>query len=368
MGIILKNSTHYLAYRSHYKMNMEEQFMARCLYLANLGKYNVAPNPMVGAVIVHQNRIIGEGYHQKYGEAHAEPNAIKSVKEKDQHLIPNSTLFVNLEPCSHFGKTPPCAELIVRSKIKRVVIATLDPNPQVAGRGVKILEKAGIEVSVGILEKEALELNKRFFTFQLKKRPFITLKWAQTKDRFIDKKRSSYTEKPILISNPITQKLTHKMRAENMAIMVGKNTALLDNPTLTVRNWQGNSPIRLTFDKKDEIPTHFNLKNGEIKTFIFSEKNIAIPNVNSLKIANTFDLHSILKELYKQQIHSILIEGGSTLLHSFICKNLWDEMNIETSNHLIKKGIKAPKTPKKFKKTLEVKIEDNEWLHIENSF
>ncbi len=345
-------------------MNREEQFMARCLYLANLGKYEVAPNPMVGAVIVHKNRIIGEGYHQKYGQPHAEPNAIYSVKEKDKKYLSQSTLYVNLEPCSHYGKTPPCAHLIARHKIKRVVIATLDPNPKVAGKGVEILQKAGIEVCVGVLEKEALELNKRFFTFQMQKRPFITLKWAETKDGFMDKRRENHNEKPIFISNPITQKLTHKMRAENMAIMVGKNTALLDNPTLTVRYWRGKSPIRITFDKKGVIPNHFNLKNEQTKTFIFTQKPIDKPNLTSLKIDTTFNLPTVLKELYQQNIHSILVEGGSALLHSFLSENLWDEINIETSNQIISNGVKAPKTPKQAKKTIQLKIENNQWVHL----
>ncbi len=347
-------------------MTTEERFMARCLYLANLGKYRVAPNPMVGAVIVYNNKIIGEGYHQKYGEPHAEPNAINSVKESDKQFLSKSTLYVNLEPCSHYGKTPPCASLIVSKKIKRVVIATLDPNPKVAGRGVKILEEAGVKVSVGILEKEAKFLNRRFFTFQTKKRPFIILKWAQSIDGFIDKKRTSRKETPTLISNPITQKMTHKMRAENMGIMVGKNTILLDNPSLTVRNWRGQSPIRIAFDRKNEIPQSFKIKNKTVKSFIIGNRTYEkTENLVYLEIENTFQLTSVLEKLYKKNINSILVEGGSTLLQSFLSLNLWDEINVEITPKKLFDGVKSPTIPNNAKKTSHSTIENNLWLHFE---
>ena len=226
-------------------MVVEEKYMHRCLQLAQFGGGYVSPNPMVGAVLVINDEIIGEGYHRRFGEAHAEPNAINSVENKE--LLKQATLYVNLEPCSFYGKTPPCADLIVRSGIPRVVIGTLDPHPKVSGKGVKILEEAGIEVAVGVLKQECRELNKRFFIFQEQKRPYVLLKWAQTRDGFMDKLRSNATQTPLLISNNITKLLTHKMRSENQSILVSTNTVLLDNPSLTVRNWSGKNPIRNNF-------------------------------------------------------------------------------------------------------------------------
>ena len=221
-------------------MSEDIQFMHRCLQLAKLGGGNVAPNPMVGSVIVHQGRIIGEGYHKRYGEAHAEPNAISSVK--DRELLKESVLYVNLEPCSHFGKTPPCSNLIVSSGIPKVVIGTTDPNPKVSGRGIAILRAAGVEVTVGVLEDACRSLNKRFFVFQEEKRPFILLKWAQTRDGYMDHLRTIENPGPLQISNHITMQLTHKMRSENQSILVSTNTVVMDNPSLTVRNWPGKSP------------------------------------------------------------------------------------------------------------------------------
>ncbi len=349
-------------------MTTEERFMARCLYLANLGKYKVAPNPMVGALLVYNNRIIGEGYHQQYGKTHAEPNAIHSVKKTDRKWICQSTLYVNLEPCSHYGKTPPCAELIVQKKIKRVVVATLDPNPQVAGKGVEMLRKAGIEVSVGVLKQEAQQLNKRFFTFQTQKRPYIILKWAQSFDGFIDKKRQNSTQTPTLISNSITQKMTHKMRAENMSIMVGKNTVLLDNPSLTVRNWQGQSPIRIAIDTNNQIPTSFKIKDNHTKTLIVG--NITKKQSEKLqyiKVKNTSQLNVVLNKIFEQNIHSILVEGGFSLLQSFLSLGLWDEINIEIAPFNLFGGVKAPFIPTNVIKTLHTTIEQNLWLHFERA-
>jgi diaminohydroxyphosphoribosylaminopyrimidine deaminase/5-amino-6-(5-phosphoribosylamino)uracil reductase len=324
------------------KPMIELKYMQRCLQLAQIGGSHVAPNPMVGAVLVCNDKIIGEGYHRRYGDAHAEPNAISSVK--DSSLLEKSTLYVSLEPCSHFGKTPPCANLIVASKIPRVVIGTLDPNPKVSGRGVDILRKAGIEVIVGVMENECRELNKRFFIFQEQKRPYVLLKWAQTQDGFIDYKRIDLSEKPLLISNSITRQLTHKMRAENQAILVGANTVLLDNPSLTVRNWSGKSPIRIAIDRQGRIPENFNLKDGSIQTLIFTEKpQINQPNLEYIRIS--FDAHNlktILQKLYERNIHSVMIEGGATILNSFIAAGLWDEANIEISPITIKDGVRAP--------------------------
>ena len=323
-------------------MNNELKYISRCLQLAELGAGYVAPNPMVGAVLVCDDKIIGEGYHRHYGEAHAEPNAINSVKDKD--LLKQSTLYVNLEPCSHYGKTPPCADLIVSSGIPRVVIGTLDPNPKVAGRGVEILRKVGVEVVVGVLEAECRELNKRFFIFQEQKRPYVLLKWAQTQDGFMDRVRTTVTEPPLQISNSITRQLTHKMRSENQSILVGANTVLLDNPSLTVRNWSGKSPVRIGIDRQRRIPDDFNLLDGSISTIIFTEKD----EVNKLHVEfvkidfGTNSVKNILSEIYKRNIHSVLVEGGPTILNSFIESGLWDEANIEIAPLRIAEGMAAP--------------------------
>jgi len=323
-------------------MNNELKYISRCLQLAELGAGYVAPNPMVGAVLVCDDKIIGEGYHRHYGEAHAEPNAINSVKNTD--LLKQSTLYVNLEPCSHYGKTPPCADLIVSSGIPRVVIGTLDPNPKVAGRGVEILRKVGVEVVVGVLEAECRELNKRFFIFQEQKRPYVLLKWAQTQDGFMDRVRTTVTEPPLQISNSITRQLTHKMRSENQSILVGANTVLLDNPSLTVRNWSGKSPIRIGIDRQRRIPDDFHLLDGSIPTLIFTEKDeVDKLHVEFVKIDfGTNSVETILNEIYKRNIHSVLVEGGPTILNSFIESGLWDEANIEIAPLRIVEGMAAP--------------------------
>ncbi|HET7733449.1 MAG TPA: bifunctional diaminohydroxyphosphoribosylaminopyrimidine deaminase/5-amino-6-(5-phosphoribosylamino)uracil reductase RibD [Paludibacter sp.] len=324
-------------------MNYELKYMLRCLQLARQGGGYTAPNPMVGAVLVCDDVIIGEGYHHRFGEPHAEPNAINSVIDKD--LLKLSTLYVNLEPCSHYGKTPPCANLIVSSEIPRVVIGTLDPNPKVAGSGVEILRNAGIEVTVGVLEEECRKLNKRFFIFQEQKRPYVLLKWAQTRDGFIDRKRTDISEPPLLISNNITKQLTHKMRSENQAILVGANTVLLDNPSLTVRNWTGKSPVRVAIDRLGRIPEDFNIKDGSIPTLIFTEKpQPDRKNVEYIQIEfNAENLKTILQKIYERSIHSVLVEGGATILNSFIDAGLWDEANVEISPVCITDGVAAPK-------------------------
>jgi diaminohydroxyphosphoribosylaminopyrimidine deaminase/5-amino-6-(5-phosphoribosylamino)uracil reductase len=323
-------------------MNIDQDYMQRCLQLAAIGSGFVAPNPMVGAVLVVGDKIIGEGYHKKFGHPHAEPNAIKAVKNREE--LKQATLYVNLEPCSHYGKTPPCAHLIVKCGIPRVVIGTLDPNPKVSGRGVQILRDAGIEVTVGVLEEECNELNKRFFIFQKKHRPYILLKWAQTSDGFIDIVRQSSAETPLLISNEITRQLTHKMRAENQAIMVSTNTVILDNPSLTVRYWSGKNPIRIALDRLGRIPTNSQLLNGEQPTIIFTEQTQQnIDNLRYLKI--NFDqncLDAVLKLLFENLIHSVMVEGGSKLLNSFIEKGYWDEAHVEVSPQETGQGISAP--------------------------
>ena len=318
------------------------KYMHRCLQLAQYGVSYVAPNPMVGAVVVCNDVIIGEGYHRHYGQAHAEPNAIHSVKNPE--LLKQSTLYVSLEPCSHYGKTPPCADLIVSCGIPRVVIGTLDPNPKVSGRGVEILRKAGIEVKVGVLADECRELNKRFFIFQEQKRPYVLLKWAQTKDGFMDRKRTDRTESPLIISNNITKQLTHKMRAENQAILVGANTVLLDNPSLTVRNWSGKSPVRIAIDRQGRIPVDFNLLDGSIRTIIFTEiDQVDQQNIEFVKVDfSTNCIPAVLQKVYERNINSVLVEGGASILNSFIEAGLWDEANIEISNQSITDGVPAP--------------------------
>jgi diaminohydroxyphosphoribosylaminopyrimidine deaminase / 5-amino-6-(5-phosphoribosylamino)uracil reductase len=319
-----------------------KRYMARCLQLAEIAGGRVAPNPMVGAVLVVDSEIIGEGYHRHFGEDHAEPNAIRSVK--DPELLKRATMYVSLEPCSYYGKTPPCADLIVSSGIPRVVIGTLDPNPKVSGRGVEILRKAGVEVMVGVLEDECREVNKRFFIFQEQKRPYVLLKWAQTQNGFIDRKRTDSNETPLIISNNITRQLTHKMRSENQSILVGANTVLLDNPSLTVRNWSGKSPVRIAIDRQGRIPDDYKLMDGNIPTLIFTEKEQANkPHVEFVKITfNTDCLKTILHKIYERNIHSVLVEGGASILNSFIEAGLWDEANIEVSPQRITDGVAAP--------------------------
>ncbi len=339
--------------------------MARCLYLAKLGMKSVAPNPMVGAVIVHENRIIGEGWHRRYGEAHAEPNAIHSVE--NQELLSESTLYVNLEPCSHFGKTPPCADLIVSKKIKRVVIGCLDPNPKVSGRGVNLLREAGVVVEVGVLETESKELNKRFIVFQEKKRPFILLKWAQTADGFIDNIREDNSAQALKISNNITRQLTHKMRTENMGIMVGTNTVLLDNPSLTVRYWEGKQPVRVVIDRNNLIPESFKIKDGEVKTLIFTDEEADAKSNLEFIVMNkqTANLPFILSELHKRSIHSVLVEGGAMLLRSFLQAGLWDEANVEISTQTLENGVYAPVIQENYCMSKRI-IDNHLWKHYVN--
>lgn len=316
--------------------------MHRCLQLAKLGEGNVAPNPMVGAILVYENRIIGEGYHQQYGQAHAEVNCINSVHEADQSYIEKSTLYVSLEPCAHYGKTPPCADLIILKNIAQVVIGCRDSYEEVNGRGIEKLLKAGVEVIAGILEKEALDLNKRFFTFYTKMRPYIILKWAQSKNGLIAK--ADYTA--VKISDHLTDRLVHKWRSEEAAIMIGTNTALYDNPSLTNRLWMaGNNPVRLVIDKHLRLPETLHLFDGSVKTVVFNFfKQEKHNNVLFYKLSSQENIISaVLKALYELKIQSVLIEGGAVLLQSFIDADCWDEARIITNETLmIDKGIKAP--------------------------
>lgn len=264
-------------------MVVEEKYMARCIELARGGEGNTAPNPMVGAVIVHKGKIIGEGFHRKCGEAHAEVNAVASVW--DEALLRDSTIYVSLEPCSHYGKTPPCAELIIRKGIPRVVVGTLDPFPEVSGRGVRMLREAGIEVVTGVLEEEARALNPAFMTFQIRKRPYVYLKWAQSADGFMDIRREDASVPSVLLSSAETLRRVHRLRSEVAAIMVGTRTALLDNPSLTVRHWAGRSPVRVVLDRTLKLPVGSHLLDGAVPTLVFTAVEVeSRPNVEYVQI------------------------------------------------------------------------------------
>ena len=283
-------------------MNIDEKFMRRCIQLAKNGRQNAKPNPMVGAVIVHNGRIIGEGYHVRCGQAHAEVNAFASVKAEDEALLPESTIYVSLEPCSHYGKTPPCADLIINKGVRRVVVGCIDEFTEVQGRGIKKIREAGIEVEVGVLEEECKALNRRFFTFHREKRPYITLKWAQTANGFIDDHH-----KPLKISTEFTKMLSHKLRAEEDAILVGRITDEREHPQLNVREWYGQDPKRLVIDRTHPL------------------------NIDSL---------------YAQNIQSLIVEGGAETLRTFLIQGLWDEIRVETNTALtVTDGTRAPIIP-----------------------
>jgi diaminohydroxyphosphoribosylaminopyrimidine deaminase/5-amino-6-(5-phosphoribosylamino)uracil reductase len=307
--------------------------MQRCIDLAKCGAGSVAPNPMVGAVLVHQDRIIGEGFHQVYGGPHAEVNCIRSVKDADRKFIPFSTLYVSLEPCAHFGKTPPCANLILSEKIPNVIIGSKDPFEQVNGKGIDILKNGGVNVLQGILEKDCDELNKRFFLFHRKNRPYIILKWAQTADLKI----SSGTAERLIISNKFTDRLVHKWRSEESGIMVGTNTAENDNPLLTNRWWTGNSPVRIVFDRNLKLSKSLNLFDGSTRTIVFycnGEIDKSIP-VEYFQFRNERDLlPQLLQSLYDLKILSVIIEGGASLINSFISAGIWDEARVITNTNL----------------------------------
>lgn len=319
--------------------NIDYPIMHRCIQLARLGAGEVAPNPMVGAVLVYKEVIIGEGYHQKYGEAHAEVNCINSVPEEKKHLISQSTLYVSLEPCSHFGKTPPCTDLIIAQKIPKVVIGCVDPFAAVAGKGIDRLRNAGVEVITGVCEEECKNLNKRFFTFHQKKRPYLILKWAQSADGFI----ALPGPKPVKISNIYTDRLVHRWRSEEAGIMVGINTALTDNPALTNRLWTGKSPVRMVIDKNLKLPVDFKLYNNEAPTFIFnSVKTDKQLNTEWIKIPSPDFLQEVMNTLYEKNILSVIVEGGAALIQSFIEKDLWDEARVITSEKALGNGLRAP--------------------------
>jgi diaminohydroxyphosphoribosylaminopyrimidine deaminase/5-amino-6-(5-phosphoribosylamino)uracil reductase len=319
---------------------MDERFMHRALFLAKLGLGKVAPNPLVGCVIVHDNIIIGEGYHQFYGGPHAEVNALKQVENPD--ILKKATVYVTLEPCSHFGKTPPCSDLLIKSGVKNVVIGTRDSNPLVSGKGIDKLKKAGIEVIENVLENECRKINRRFFTFHEKSRPYVILKWAQTSDGYLDKQRSSNEIGINWITEPETKSLVHKWRSEEQAILVGRNTIMNDNPSLTVRDFSGKNPIRIVIDSQLAISNMKNVFSDDAETLVFNRiKNEKIGNTEWIKIQET-NTDLILKELYKRGIQSVLVEGGSRTLQYFIIDNVWDEARVIVGNSQFGGGVKAP--------------------------
>jgi diaminohydroxyphosphoribosylaminopyrimidine deaminase/5-amino-6-(5-phosphoribosylamino)uracil reductase len=323
-------------------VNTHEIYIKRCIELAKNGLGTTYPNPLVGSVIVYNGKIIGEGWHKKSGEPHAEVNAINSVKDKS--LLPKSTIYVSLEPCSHFGKTPPCCDLIIKHKIPNVVIGTVDPNEKVAGNGIKRLLGNGANVTVGILENECSELNKRFFTFHNKKRPYIILKWAESADGFIAPLHRDKKE-PVWLTNQYSRQLVHKWRSEEQAILVGTKTVLEDNPKLDVRDWKGNNPVRIIIDKIGKINDFFYIKDKKTRTIIITEQE-NIQSVENCIYENTI-FESRLSEkicevLVKHNIQSVIIEGGTTTLETFINDGLWDEARVFKSKIQLNEGVKAP--------------------------
>ncbi|MFT5858660.1 MAG: diaminohydroxyphosphoribosylaminopyrimidine deaminase [Flavobacteriaceae bacterium] len=320
-------------------MSTDEKYMARCLQLASLGKGLVSPNPLVGAVIVFKGSIIGEGYHQSYGGPHAEVNAINSVKDKS--VLDQSTIYVSLEPCAHHGKTPPCADLLVEHKLKRVVIGCTDTFSEVSGRGIKRLQQAGIAIELDVLVDECREMNNAFFTFHEKKRPFVLLKWAETKNRLIDS-NSGIDGEVSWISAPEMQVRVHTWRNDFQAILVGKNTILKDNPALTVRAVEGLNPIRIILDSQLELPESVRAKNSEAPTIVLNLiEDKKDTSTEYIKIER-MSVSVILEALYQKNIQSILVEGGSAALQSFIDSNLWDEARVLVGNSSFESGTKAP--------------------------
>ena len=323
-------------------MNNHEDYIARCIELAKNGFGTTYPNPMVGSVIVYNGEIIGEGWHQKAGEPHAEVNAIRSVK--DPSLLDKATIYVSLEPCSHFGKTPPCCDLIIKNKIPNVVIGTVDSNIKVAGNGIKRLQEAGANVIVGVLEKECYELNQRFFTFHEKKRPYIILKWAETQDGFIAPLQKE-EQKPVWITNLNSRQLVHKWRTEEQAILVGTQTVIDDNPQLNARDWEGNNPIRVVIDQNHRIPKTAHVFDNQTKTIVFSNKKSTPSLKNTILEVIDFQQNiaqQIVDKLFQHQIQSVIIEGGAQTLQTFIDANLWDEARVFIGNCTFEKGVKAP--------------------------
>lgn len=346
-------------------MTEDENYMGRALQLAQYGIGAVSPNPLVGCVIVHNDKIIGEGWHRKFGEAHAEVNAVASVENHD--LFQEATAYVTLEPCSHFGKTPPCSDLLIDKGFKKVVVGCQDPNPKVAGKGIQKLIDAGIEVVTGVLEKECISINRRFFTSISEKRPYIILKWAQTSDGYIA--REDFSSK--WISNPLSRQIVHKMRAEEDAILIGKNTALYDNPKLDVRDWIGKDPLRIIVDRNLKLPRNLNVfKDGKPTIYYNTLEEKKSGETIFVKLYGYDFLKQLFEDLHQKGIQSVLVEGGATILNEVIRQGLWDEAFVFTGSQKFGQGISAPLIEgniisSKFVGDNELKYHkniDNQWL------
>ena len=325
-------------------MDMDSAYIHRCLHLAGLGSGYVAPNPMVGAVLVHDNRIIGEGFHEVFGGPHAEVNCLLSVKGEDRHLIPLSVMYVSLEPCVHFGKTPPCADLIISERVGEVVIGCRDPFPGVDGKGIEKLQAAGVKLRLGVEETACREVNKRFFTFQEKHRPYIILKWAQTQNR----KMASSGKERLMITNEFSNRLVHKWRSEEAAIMVGTNTAIADDPALTTRLWSGRHPVRAVIDMDRRLPPNLKLFNRKYPTIVFNTlSDETEENLLMYKVSREMSLvQQVARAFHQLSIQSVIVEGGAMTLQSFIDAGIWDEIRVITNNRLIvPDGIWAPELP-----------------------
>ena len=342
------------------KVMNDSDYILRCLELAANGEYYVAPNPMVGALLVDPatDRVVAEGWHRQYGGPHAEVECFRAADARMAGLTEaekaarysSLTLYVSLEPCSHYGKTPPCADLIVKKGVRRVVVGILDPNPQVSGKGVQKLRDAGIEVTVGVEQAACRRLNKRFLCLHEKHRPYVILKWAQTADGFVDSRESKAESQPLVISTPVTKQIVHQMRAENMAIMVGMRTALLDNPSLLTTRWPGRNPVRVVLDRHHRIPKDAKIFSGEAPTIVYSERT---------------DWEYVLGDLAQRGIHSVLVEGGPTLLRHILQTGIWDEMHVEVGAMTIGSGVPAPEVelPDTYEQVGEAKLYTIDNLH-----
>lgn len=344
-------------------MTQDEIYMQRCIQLATNGRNTVSPNPMVGAVIVCDGKIIGEGYHVRCGEAHAEVNAIRSVKHPE--LLKHSTIYVTLEPCSHHGKTPPCVDLILEKGIPRIVVGCVDPFVKVSGRGIRKLQEAGREVTVGVLETECRNLIRNFITYHTLQRPYVVLKWAESADGFLDLSRTGGGN-PVKLSTDETVMLVHKKRAMADAIMVGTQTALLDNPSLTVRDWYGHNPVRVVLDKYLSLPRSLKLFDGTVPTLVYTIKES--PDSQNLKYitldSNSWLLPQIMYDLYERGLQNLLVEGGSKLLQSFLDDGLWDEIYVEKSRKILLSGVNAPEIRNKKSYSAELFFGEYIWHYV----
>lgn len=333
--------------------------MRRCFDLARLGKGSVSPNPLVGSVVVHNGRIIGEGYHRRYGEAHAERNAISAVQSHDRHLLPDSILYISLEPCCHHGRTPPCTDLILESNIRHVVVSTSDPNPLVSGRGIDILRSHGVTVGYGILEKEGRDLIRCFGTYITQRRPHVILKWAQSEDGFIGK-----PDTQVWLSNAYERIMVHKLRGEIAAILIGTNTAVIDNPELTTRYYPGRNPLRVILDRTGRIPATHHLFDGTAPTLLVTASPLERPYAEI--VVTPFDeglLAFLLAELYARKVQSLLVEGGAQLLNTFLEGGLWDEALVVRTPVKLENGVKAPLLTGKLR--WRYRMDDNEIVAVE---